>query len=154
MCPFIDLQEEAYNLMKARGSSVDAGIMPGRWMETCPVLCDIQYIELLTPIGPWKKGERALSSLIVLFAALLLSVVVIHHCSSSLLLSCCVNRGSLTGTVAIIFFAHDNIDDNPEETQRLQMVGTLMRQNMKVRVCPLPDVSCNSFWNYWYLFFR
>ena len=54
---FTDLREEAYNLMKARGSAVDAGIMLGRWMETSPILRDVHYIEMLTPIGPWKKGE-------------------------------------------------------------------------------------------------
>ncbi|EJD02285.1 uncharacterized protein FOMMEDRAFT_141383 [Fomitiporia mediterranea MF3/22] len=74
---------EAYNLMKKRGSYVDAGIMLGRWMESCPDLTDVQYRELWTPIGPWKKGSTI------------------------------------------------------EETQRLEMVGTLMRQNMKeyVRSC-------------------
>ncbi|KAL5529605.1 hypothetical protein ACEPAG_5590 [Sanghuangporus baumii] len=74
---------EAYNLMKSRGSSLDAGRFLGRWMESCPILREVQYREILTPIGPWKKGSTQ------------------------------------------------------EETQRLQMMGTLMRQNMKeyVRSC-------------------
>ncbi|KAL5532760.1 hypothetical protein ACEPAF_4534 [Sanghuangporus sanghuang] len=74
---------EAYNLMKSRGSAIDAGRFLGRWMESCPMLREVQYREILTPIGPWKKGSTQ------------------------------------------------------EETQRLQMMGTLMRQNMKeyVRSC-------------------
>ncbi|OCB86724.1 hypothetical protein A7U60_g6183 [Sanghuangporus baumii] len=68
---------EAYNLMKSRGSAIDAGRFLGRWMESCPMLREVQYREILTPIGPWKKGSTQ------------------------------------------------------EETQRLQMMGTLMRQNMK-----------------------
>ncbi|KAL5511259.1 hypothetical protein ACEPAH_4474 [Sanghuangporus vaninii] len=74
---------EAYNLMKSRGSAIDAGRFLGRWMESCPMLREVQYREILTPIGPWKKGPTQ------------------------------------------------------EETQRLQMMGTLMRQNMKeyVRSC-------------------
>ncbi|THH11984.1 hypothetical protein EW145_g276 [Phellinidium pouzarii] len=74
---------EAYNLMKGRGSYVDAGLMLERWMLSCPDLTDVHSRELLTPVGPWKKGPT------------------------------------------------------PEETQRLQMIGTLMRQNMKefVRSC-------------------
>ncbi|KAI5123372.1 hypothetical protein M0805_001793 [Coniferiporia weirii] len=74
---------EAYNLMKGRGSYVDAGLMLERWMQSCPDLTDVHSQEMWTPIGPWKRGST------------------------------------------------------PEETQRLQMIGTLMRQNMKefVRSC-------------------
>ena len=44
--------------MKGRGSYVDAGIMLERWMLRCPDLTDVHMHELLTPIGPWKTGER------------------------------------------------------------------------------------------------
>lgn len=50
---------EAYNLMKSRGSYVDAGLFLGEWMKTSPDLADVQYHEILTPIGPWKRGEIA-----------------------------------------------------------------------------------------------
>ncbi|KAH8116984.1 S-adenosyl-L-methionine-dependent methyltransferase [Phellopilus nigrolimitatus] len=74
---------EAYNLMKARGSYVDAGMMLERWMLSCRDLTDVQSREIWTPVGPWKTGSTL------------------------------------------------------EETQRLEMVGQLMRQNMKeyVRSC-------------------
>ena len=42
--------------MKGRGSYVDAGLMIERWMRDCPDLTDVHLRELLTPIGPWKRG--------------------------------------------------------------------------------------------------
>ena len=51
LCP-----TEAWNLMKARGSFVDGGMMFERWMKDCPLLEDVHYKEIYTPIGPWVKG--------------------------------------------------------------------------------------------------
>jgi hypothetical protein len=55
------LWAEAYNLMKARGSVVDAGMMLKRWMDSSPELDNVQYQEVWTPIGPWLKGSAHLA---------------------------------------------------------------------------------------------
>ena len=102
--------------MKARGSFVDGGMMFERWMKDCPDLEDVHYREIYTPIGPWLKGTDK-------------SEFKILH--------------DLTYVLSLIqsadFFAHDldcGAGSTTEENQRLQMIGTLMRQNMKVRSLP------------------
>lgn len=47
---------EAYNAMKARGSSMDAGVMLERYMLRCPEITDVRVQDVLVPIGPWEKG--------------------------------------------------------------------------------------------------
>lgn len=54
---------EAYNTMKARGSSVDAGIMLERWMSAVPDLLDVKYDVKWIPIGPWDRGEHVVTQL-------------------------------------------------------------------------------------------
>ena len=48
---------EAYNAMKARGSSMDAGVMLERYLQRCPEITNAKVQDVLIPIGPWEKGK-------------------------------------------------------------------------------------------------
>lgn len=90
--------------MKQRGSSVDAGTLLNRLIHTTPELTDGHYQEMFVPVGPWKKG-----------AAIWRPADV------------SVREREKKKLMRFV------IGSTQEETQRLEMIGTLMRQNMKVR---------------------
>jgi len=48
---------EAYNVMKKRGSSMDAGHSLHTYLSRNPTFEHIGYQHVLCPVGPWKEGE-------------------------------------------------------------------------------------------------
>ncbi|KDQ16365.1 hypothetical protein BOTBODRAFT_31050 [Botryobasidium botryosum FD-172 SS1] len=49
---------EAYNTMKARGSSMDCGRQLLSWLKNEPLLKGEEYQKLHFPIGPWEKNRK------------------------------------------------------------------------------------------------
>ena len=59
---------EAYNAMKARGSSMDAGVVLERYMKRCPEISDVKVQDVLIPIGPWEKGKKTPAGWVITLA--------------------------------------------------------------------------------------
>ena len=99
--------------MKLRGSNVDAGIMLERWMHETPGLEEVGGITHYIPIGPWDTCECSF---------------VVPDASSPLP----PPAGKLItdhGKNGNFFLA----GSTPEQRHTKQVIGTLFRQDVKVK---------------------
>src|ERR1700744_6503514 len=48
---------EAYNVMKKRGSSMDAGHLLHTYLSNNPSFENVGYQSVHCPVGPWKRGR-------------------------------------------------------------------------------------------------